>query len=141
MKRSNHVLTLGLAVLSGVLAAGCAASLCQPGEPSVNCCVKKFPLTPEQSCGVPAAEAAMLLQAMEMASEEAAQEPVVEKDDTTDGTEVDDPDEGWREHCRETYVQCRGQKKPRWVGDCYACFRYCEGQRQWPFDLCHPETR
>jgi hypothetical protein len=137
---------MSLAALWGVFVAGCAASLCQTGEPSVNCCVKKFPLTPQQSCGVPAAEAAALLKAMEMANEAAEEEAAeegaaAERDQTSEEATEDDPDEGWREHCRETYVQCRDQKKPRWVGDCYACFRYCEGQRQWPFDLCHPTRR
>jgi hypothetical protein len=115
MRSTHNALVLSVAVLWGVFAPGCAASLCQTGEPSVNCCVKKFPLTPEQSCGVPAAEATALLKAMDR--------------------------RGLAGALRETYVQCRGQKKPRWVGDCHACFRYCEGQRQWPFDLCHPKRR
>nr|WP_238539978.1 hypothetical protein [Corallococcus macrosporus] len=51
--------------------------------------------------------------------------------------EDDDPDAGWKEHCSNTYVACRDQKKPRWTGDCYDCFRWCEGQRQWPFKKCH----
>jgi hypothetical protein len=55
--------------------------------------------------------------------------------------ETDDPDEGWREHCRDTYVLCRDQKKPRWVGTCYECFRWCEGQRQWPFTMCWQKRR
>jgi len=135
----HTTLVLSLAILWGACAAGCAAALCQPGEPSVNCCVKKFPLTPEQSCGIPAAEAAALLKTMEMANEAAEEEAAAEKDAATKEATQDDPDEGWREHCRDSYVQCRDQRKPRWVGDCHACFRYCEGQRQWPFDLCYPK--
>ena len=141
MRSMHTTLVLSLAILWGAFAAGCAASLCQPGEPTVNCCVKKFPLTPEQSCGIPAAEAAALLKAMEMANEAAEEEAASEKDEATKEVTQDDPDEGWREHCRDSYVQCRDQKKPRWVGDCYACFRSCEGQRQWPFDLCYPKRR
>jgi hypothetical protein len=141
MKSTNHALALSLTALFGGLAVGCAASLCQLGEPSVNCCVKKFPLTPEQSCGVSAAEAAALLQAMQMAGDVAAEEAMAQRDEAAKGTAVDDPDEGWREHCRDNYVLCKDQKKPRWVGDCYACFRNCEGQKQWPFDLCHPKRR
>lgn len=30
----------------------------------------------------------------------------------------DDADDGWREHCLDTYVLCRDQKKPTWDGDC-----------------------
>jgi hypothetical protein len=78
---------------------------------------------------------------MQMAGDVAAEEALAQKDEATQGTDVDDPDEGWREHCRDNYVLCRDQKKPRWVGDCYACFRNCEGQKQWPFDLCHPKRR
>lgn len=141
MKRMHHALPLSWVLLSGALMGGCAASLCQLGEPSVNCCVKKFPLTPEQSCGVRGSEAAALLQAMEMASEVTEEDFAAETDETIEGAKTDDPDEGWREHCRDTYVLCRDQKKPRWEGDCYACFRYCEGQKQWPYDLCHPKKR
>ncbi|WP_223752158.1 hypothetical protein [Myxococcus sp. XM-1-1-1] len=50
--------------------------------------------------------------------------------------EKGDPDEGWKQQCMDLYVLCKDQKKPRWTGDCYACFRNCEGQRQWPFNLC-----
>src|SRR5688500_8118711 len=33
------------------------------------------------------------------------------------------------------------QKKPRWVGRCDDCFRWCEGQREWPFHMCWQKTR
>ena len=83
-----------------------------------------------------------MLRALETAHEivkedekEAAQ-PVKEA-----AAEEADPDEGWREHCRDTYVLCRDQKKPRWTGNCYDCFRWCEGQRQWPFHMCRQKAR
>jgi hypothetical protein len=104
------------------------------------CCIKKFPLTPVESCGATAAEAAEVLNGVKVLNEAASQESS-QPAETAKESAKDDPDEGWREHCRETYVLCRDQKKPRWVGDCYACFRYCEGQRQWPFDQCHPKKR
>jgi hypothetical protein len=104
------------------------------------CCIKKFPLTPMESCGATAAEVAEVLNGVKVLNEAAHHEsnPPAE---TVKESAKDDPDEGWREHCRETYVLCRDQKKPLWVGDCYACFRYCEGQRQWPFDQCYPKKR
>jgi hypothetical protein len=67
MKSTNPTLVVGLAVLLGAVAAGCAAALCQPGEPSVNCCIKKFPLSPVESCGVTEAEALEVLSGLWMA--------------------------------------------------------------------------
>lgn len=71
MKSTNPALVLGLAVLLGVAAGGCAAALCQPDEPSVNCCIKN---------------------------------------------------EGW-------------------MGSCYDCLRYCEGQQDWPFNKCRKRKK
>jgi hypothetical protein len=114
-----------------------AGADCRPGDPSLLCCIKKFPLTPVESCGATAAEVAEVLngvKALNEATQSAANE-AVEADSGKDATaEGDDPDGGWRQHCRDTYVACKDQKG--WVGDCYSCFRYCEGQRQWPFHLC-----
>jgi hypothetical protein len=101
------------------------------------CCIKKFPLTPVESCGATAVEAAEVLNGAKALNE--ATKPAVNEAAKADGQKdatatEDDPDDGWKQHCRDTYVACRDQKG--WVGDCYACFRYCEGQRQWPFHLC-----
>jgi hypothetical protein len=157
MKDLCRTLSLGLTALMGVLDASCASAGhpaavsptylaqsavtdCRPGDSSMVCCIKKFPLAAMESCGATAAEVAGVLNGIKILSEAAHSEsgqPV----ETAKESAKDDTDEGWREHCRETYVLCRDQKKPRWVGDCYACFRYCEGQRQWPFDGCHPTKR
>lgn len=81
MKKTKRALLTYAAVVLCGLATGCAAAItCLPGEPSLNCCVKKFPLTPSESCGVPAAEAAMLLEAMEIAGEIAAHEASEEEE-------------------------------------------------------------
>ncbi|AKF82580.1 hypothetical protein MFUL124B02_28860 [Myxococcus fulvus 124B02] len=93
---------------------------------TVTCCLQRSAGNPE-ACGLTAAEASKYI------STAIALDASGEKSE-----EKDDPDEGWKQHCIDVYVQCKDQKKPRWVGDCYACFRNCEGQRQWPFDLCHP---
>ena len=138
---------LGLSLLCGLLASGCSSGAhapagrpylaqtmamdCKPGESSVVCCIKKW--GPE-SCGFSASEAADLINGARVLNE-AAQA-------ATDGAEAkpkvtakeDDPDEGWKQHCMDTYVACKNQKG--WVGNCYDCFRNCEGQRQWPFHLC-----
>ena len=93
---------------------------------SVTCCVQRNPGNSE-ACGLTASEAAAILAAGAAVTAATLS--------TTD--EEDDPDEGWRQHCIDTYVLCKSQSKPRWVGDCYACLRNCEGQRQWPFSLCY----
>jgi hypothetical protein len=101
------------------------------------CCIKKFPRTAMESCGAAATEVAEVLNGAKVLNEAVQQEGANAPEALKQPTE-DDPDEGWREHCRENYVLCRDQKKPRWQGDCYACFRYCEGQHEWPFHLCRP---
>ncbi|WP_141621775.1 hypothetical protein [Myxococcus sp. AB036A] len=92
---------------------------------TVSCCIQRNPGVPE-ACGLTAGESAAHIATMDAAMRRAN-----EKEDE------DDADDGWKEHCINTYVACRDQKKPRWEGDCYACFRRCEGQKQWPFKECH----
>jgi hypothetical protein len=162
MKNLCRALSLGLTALMGVLGAGCASagrpatvppadlpvdpptylaqgavSDCRPWDSSMVCCIKKFPLTALSSCGATAAEIAEVLNGVKVLNEatQPAEDEATEADGAKDAaTEEDDPDYGWKQHCRDTYVACKDQKG--WVGDCYACFRYCEGQRQWPFHLC-----
>ncbi|MCY1047398.1 hypothetical protein OV208_39230 [Corallococcus sp. bb12-1] len=44
----------------------------------------------------------------------------------------------WKRACIENYVKCQDE---HWIGSCYACFRYCEGQQgEWPRDKCHRRT-
>ncbi|QAT88736.1 hypothetical protein EJ065_7211 [Corallococcus coralloides] len=114
---------LALALCS-VLTTGCATATCIDSE---TCCVEAHPGNPA-ACGLTDAEAAALLGT---AAVGAAAVGATLK-------ELDDPNEGWRQHCIDRYVQCKDSKKPRWLGDCYACLRNCEGQKQWPFDLCRP---
>lgn len=111
-----------LVVLSWLLTS-CASVPCPDTE---TCCVQAHPGNPE-ACGLSAAEAAAILTGA--AGAELA----------TSAMSEDDSDEGWRQHCIDNYVRCKSQKKPRWVGNCYECFRNCEGQRQWPFAACHPQ--
>ncbi|AEI62616.1 hypothetical protein [Corallococcus macrosporus] len=96
---------------------------------TVSCCVQRNPGIPE-ACGLTASEAAAYTATMDAAMRRAQDKANEEEDDGAD--------DGWRQHCMEQYVRCRDQKKPRWIGDCYACFRYCEGQHEWPFRDCHP---
>ncbi|GHG87414.1 hypothetical protein [Comamonas sp. JC664] len=41
----------------------------------------------------------------------------------------------WKRRCISTYAEC---KDDDWTGSCYACFRYCEGQQEWPLNKCRP---
>jgi hypothetical protein len=40
----------------------------------------------------------------------------------------------WKRRCIRTYGECQ---EDGWTGSCYACFRYCEGQQEWPIDKCY----
>lgn len=143
-----------LATLLGLFASGCAsgaysmasrppylaqASLtkCEVGEPSMNCCIKKYPLTPAESCGATAADIAEAFRGAKALNDAAKAAESSAKATTGE----DDPDEGWREHCQDMYVLCRDQKKPRWEGPCDDCLRNCHGQKQWPFHWCHPKEK
>ncbi len=42
----------------------------------------------------------------------------------------------WKRRCLDLYVRCRDEWG--WTGNCHDCFRYCEGQHQWPEDKCYP---
>lgn len=91
MKGAKGAPTFYCAVLLAALVVGCAAAApCLPGEPSVNCCIKKFPLTPEESCGVLAADALRLLEAMEAAGEIAAYEASAEDEEDSTAEEADE---------------------------------------------------
>jgi hypothetical protein len=143
MKHRNYALILAGAMSCGVLTSGCSAGtaamgLGDCGNNTMTCCIKKYPYDPVGACGATAADieeaievGVMVENALQRKADEGAGE----------GEEADDPDEGWREHCRDTYVLCQSQKKPRWVGPCYDCFRLCEGQRQWPFQMCWQQPR
>ena len=105
----------------------------------MTCCIKNYPYDPVGACGATTSDIAEAIK-VGARVENALQRRSDEGEGEGEGAEEDDPDEGWQEHCRATYVQCRSQMDPRWRGDCYACFRLCEGQRQWPFHLCKPIT-
>lgn len=139
-------------MLLGVLASACSAGVhstasrptylaqaaltkCEVGEPSMNCCIKKFPLTPAESCGATAADIADALEGAKVLNEATqATEPEATKKPKEEG----DPDEGYRQHCIDMFVLCQHRK---WTGNCHDCLRYCQGQKQWPFHLCGGGTR
>lgn len=125
-QRSRHWQRPVVALVAGLL-MGCAtvAGSCLDSE---TCCIEAHPGNPA-ACGLTDAEAAALLAATAAAAGAAT---------TATLATVDPADGGWKQKCIDTYVRCKSENKPRWEGDCYACLRRCEGQRQWPFALCHP---
>lgn len=96
------------------------------------CCIKNFPATPVQSCGATVVEVAEVLNGAQVLGEAAgaADEGAQGK---ADEDAAEDPDEGYRQHCIDMYVLCVHRK---WTGNCHDCLRYCQGQRQWPFNIC-----
>ncbi len=109
---------IALAVPLAVLATGCAAAplACRPGEPTVNCCIKKFPLSPRESCAAQAAEILEALNGLRMA---------VDEGEFTNNADLPE----WKQRCIKGYVLCVDQG---WPGNCYECLRLCEGQQKWP---------
>ncbi|RKH46769.1 hypothetical protein D7X12_04730 [Corallococcus sicarius] len=93
-----------------------AQAPCTPKDSTVSCCVKTHPTAPER-CGATKLEAAEILFAGRVAMELAR---------------PDLPE--WKRVCMETYVKCQEED---WLGHCYECFRYCEGQKgEWPRNKC-----
>jgi len=133
MRSTKPTLFACLAALLGGFAAGCAAALCQPGEPSVNCCIKKFPLSPVESCAATEAEALIVLNGLRMAYE-AAQNAKDEEDDFANNADLPE----WKQRCIRSYVDCKNEG---WMGSCYQCLRYCEGQQEWPFNQCRKRRK
>ena len=136
--KSRSLLPLALAAL----ALGCSGSAHSPASrrdyyvqatcaDSVSCCVQRNPGNPE-ACGLSASEAASF-----MAGAKAADSAAAETDGATQ--EWDDshnaalPD--WKRQCIRAYGDC---KDGRYTGPCYDCFRMCEGQQDWPLNMCRP---
>jgi len=127
----------GWCVVSAVLVGGCASTSsthhqvlylaqnvveCGPTDSTVSCCIKQHPGDPER-CGI-AAPPKPDVEDTVRAAQAASESP---KDKEAD------PDEGYRDHCIGMYVLCQQRK---WSGNCHDCLRYCQGQKQWPFNVC-----
>jgi hypothetical protein len=131
MRSTNSTLVVGLAALLVLFAAGAAAALCHPGETSVACCIRKFPLSPIESCAATEVEALEVLNGLRMAYE-AAKKAGGTADDFANNADLPE----WKQECISNYVACKSE--PDWTGPCYACLRRCEGQQRWPFAMCSP---
>jgi hypothetical protein len=132
MESLDRTWRLGMVVLGSVLTMSCAAgtlsvTTCRPGEPSTNCCIKKFPLSPMESCGATLSEVDRVLgdMVLEMAAGDS------EEDDFANNKDLPE----WKQECIRGYSNC---KEYGWTGNCYECLRFCEGQRAWPLATCGP---
>jgi hypothetical protein len=63
-------------------------------------------------------------------AKEAADSAVQEWDDSHN---ADLPE--WKRECIRFYGDCKDAK---FTGPCYECLRRCEGQQEWPLDMCAP---
>jgi len=127
-------------VLWAVLTSGCTAGSlaltdCRPGEPSTNCCIKKFPLSPVESCGATLSEVDLVLKTMSVAIAMETAAPKVDEDAEEDDFANNKDLPEWKQECIRGYSNCRTYG---WTGNCYDCLRFCEGQRAWPIATCGP---
>lgn len=81
-----------------------------------------------EGCGVSSSEAADLLKGAGAVHEATKKVGESEQEGTPE----------WKQRCIDLYVNC---KDDAWVGSCYECLRYCEGQRDWPLDKCRPRKQ
>jgi len=137
METVTHVsLWLRWVVLVAVLSMSCAtaAGTCMDSE---TCCIEAHPGNPA-ACGLTTAEATAILAAGAAATTAA----VITETDLSDPKEWDDSHNAslpeWKRRCIRLYGDCQDG---RLDGPCYACFRRCEGQHEWPVDMCGPKRR
>jgi hypothetical protein len=142
MKNATHVRVLAIAVLLGVFASGCvttASASCRPGDSTVACCIKNYPLSPAESCAASPDEILKTLAAMDAAFQSTKYtEDEGDEDDAADfANNAHLPP--WKQECIRNFVLCKTKRD--WFGPCYDCLRRCEGQHQWPFSLCWKKER
>ena len=136
MKGANQTSALAVAVLCGALASGCATTAsasCRPGDSTVACCIKNYPLSPAESCAASPEEILKTLAFMDAAfqADKYAEDVDEDADDFANNAHLPE----WKQRCIKNFVDCENK---RWTGNCYGCLRYCEGQRDWPIKTCGP---
>ncbi|HYO74120.1 MAG TPA: hypothetical protein VEU33_49420 [Archangium sp.] len=132
-------LRLCMIALAGGLVSGCAmAMVCRPGDSTVDCCIKKHPLSPMEHCTATIADVNRVLReiaetsiAVANANDDFNPDDYVDSDEFANNQDLP----AWKQRCIKFYVACIER---RWTGNCYDCIRYCEGQQKWPRDECHP---
>ena len=121
MTNRNNAPHLWVAVLIGGLASGCAAAIaCRPGDSTVDCCIKKYPLSPLENCTASRSDVLRVMREMTLRIEDEEFE-----------NNKDLPE--WKQVCIKNFVRCQDEG---WRGPCYDCIRRCEGQHEWPEAMC-----
>lgn len=113
------------AVMQAAPVAQGAPTDCRPWDSSMVCCIKKFPLSPVESCAAASQEVLETLNGLKMA---------MDAGDFANNAALPE----WKQRCIRLFVDCQNEK---WTGSCYDCLRYCEGQRDWPQDKCRPRKK
>ena len=149
MKHVTSVFSLAVALLWGVFASGCSARAtntcssrtycaanrptllaqaatmdCRPGDSTMVCCIKKHPYDPVGACGATPTEVEQVLRAVRAGSD-------AYDDDYSNNDSLPE----WKQDCIRNYNRCQDRK---WTGNCHDCLRRCEGQHEWPRDMCKP---
>lgn len=138
MKSTSRALSLMLAVLWGLLSSGCATTAsCRPGDTTTACCIKKFPLSPRESCAASRTEILETLMAVDAAYQATRSTEGEDEDEAEDDFANNAHLPEWKQRCIKGFVDCENR---RWTGNCYNCLRYCEGQREWPSQACRPRA-
>ncbi|OJT26209.1 hypothetical protein BO221_06915 [Archangium sp. Cb G35] len=86
--------------------------------------MKKYPLTAIESCTASRSDVLRVLRDISLRI-----------DDEEFENNEDLPE--WKQKCIKNFVLCQDEG---WMGSCYDCMRYCEGQHKWPEDRC-PDPR
>ncbi|WP_226993912.1 hypothetical protein [Myxococcus hansupus] len=138
----NQLTRLGVPCLWAMALLGCTSSTTVASSrrdtyalatctDTVTCCIQRNPGMPE-ACGLSASEAASHMAGVKMAVEAVGDVPVVWDD--THNAELPE----WKRRCIRNYGDC---KEGLFAGPCYDCLRMCEGQQDWPLDMCGPKRK
>ncbi|RKG71120.1 hypothetical protein D7V80_02995 [Corallococcus sp. CA054B] len=96
---------------------------------SETCCIQRNPGNPA-ACGLTAAEAAAIM----AAATGAAGSHGAQLEDYKDDVRLPE----WKQRCIRTWNECADG---RYSGPCTECLRRCEGQHEWPIEMCGPKRR
>ena len=105
-----------------VVLAQATAVDCRPGDSTVACCIKKHPGDPAGACGATQSEVDQVLRAVRAGSD-------ADDDDYSNNSSLPE----WKQDCIRNYNRCLDRG---WIGKCDDCLRRCEGQHEWPRDMC-----
>ena len=131
-----------LALAVAALVLGCSSAAHSPASrrdsyaqatctDTVTCCVQRNPEAPE-ACGLSVSEATSLMAGAKAAdSATAATDSAAQEWDDSHNAALPE----WKRRCIRAYGDC---KDGLYVGPCYDCLRRCEGQQDWPLNMCRP---